>query len=157
MSIKLATNNDFESICILRDQIHNRHVSIEPNHFKVNTKTLTEEMYDDLLNKNAVYVITDNINDVLCGYFIIDISDLLNHPLFIDQKILFIFDICIDKKYRRMGYGTQIMNEIEKIAKEKKCTKIELNVWHKNIEAKEFYKKWGMREKSSILLKEINY
>lgn len=50
----------------------------------------------------------------------------------------------VDDKYRDQGYGSRLLVEVEKIAKEKKCTFIKLNTF--SFQAPGFYKKYGYRE-----------
>lgn len=50
----------------------------------------------------------------------------------------------IDESLRGMGYGTHLLRQIEKIAKEKKCTFIKLNTF--SFQAPDFYRKNGYTE-----------
>ncbi|WP_379134028.1 GNAT family N-acetyltransferase [Paenibacillus sp. sgz500958] len=47
----------------------------------------------------------------------------------------------IDQKYRGLGYGSNLLQEIEEIAKHKGCTFIKLNTF--SFQAPDFYKKQG--------------
>ncbi|WP_054026333.1 GNAT family N-acetyltransferase [Bacillus sp. FJAT-28004] len=50
----------------------------------------------------------------------------------------------VDHALRGTGLGSQLLSQIEKIAKEKKCTFIKLNTF--SFQAPEFYKKNGYKE-----------
>ncbi|PHA75620.1 GNAT family N-acetyltransferase, partial [Bacillus pseudomycoides] len=50
----------------------------------------------------------------------------------------------VDESVRHEGYGSQLLNEIEEIAKEKNCRLILLDSF--SFQAPEFYKKHGYRE-----------
>ncbi|MBE0343305.1 GNAT family N-acetyltransferase [Paenibacillus sp. 28ISP30-2] len=47
----------------------------------------------------------------------------------------------VDQSYRGKGYGSQLLGEIEQIAKDKKCTFIQLNTF--TFQAPDFYEKHG--------------
>ena len=45
------------------------------------------------------------------------------------------------EEYRKMGYGAQLLQELEKVAKEEKCSMIHLDTF--DFQAKGFYEKNG--------------
>jgi len=47
----------------------------------------------------------------------------------------------VHNDYRKQGYGKKLLEEAEKIAREKKCSFIKLNTF--SFQAPEFYKKYG--------------
>lgn len=49
----------------------------------------------------------------------------------------------VDDGYRKQGYGSKLLNEIERIAISKNCTFIKLNTF--SFQAPEFYKKHGYK------------
>ena len=66
---------------------------------------------------------------------------LLKHP---EKYNSFIYDIYFQKKYRGVGYGTFVLNLVEKIAKtEHLSDAIELHVFKHNPRAMKFYEKMG--------------
>jgi ribosomal protein S18 acetylase RimI-like enzyme len=53
--------------------------------------------------------------------------------------------LCVNKKYQRKGIGKNLINNVKQIAKEKKCTRIILDVSTNNTNAITFYKKLGFK------------
>ena len=53
--------------------------------------------------------------------------------------------ICVNNKHRRRGIGENLLNNAKIIAKEKKCTRIILDVSKENKNAISFYKKNGFK------------
>lgn len=45
------------------------------------------------------------------------------------------------EEYRKMGYGVQLLQELEKVAKEENCSLMHLDTF--DFQAKEFYEKNG--------------
>lgn len=71
----------------------------------------------------------------------------------------------VNENYRGQGYGSRLLIEVEKIAKDKGCTFIKLNTF--SFQAPDFYKKYGYKVIAAIdnapkghkhyyLIKELN-
>lgn len=56
-------------------------------------------------------------------------------------RVLAIDVLWVKEAYRKMGYGTQLLQELEKVAKEEKCSMIHLDTF--DFQAKGFYEKNG--------------
>jgi len=56
-------------------------------------------------------------------------------------NIIYIDVLWVDQKYRKCGFGTRLLNEIEKIALEENCFLIHLDTF--DFQAKDFYQKHG--------------
>ena len=56
-------------------------------------------------------------------------------------NVIYIDILWVDKKYRRQRLGTKLLNEVEKIALEEKCSLIHLDTF--DFQAKDFYIKQG--------------
>lgn len=74
--------------------------------------------------------VKDNQNNIIAGL----ISSICWNWLEIDI-------LWVDEEYRKQGFGTKLINEIERIAIGKNCTFIKLNTF--SFQAPEFYKKHG--------------
>jgi GNAT superfamily N-acetyltransferase len=56
-------------------------------------------------------------------------------------RVLAIDVLWVKEAYRKMGYGTRLLQELEKVAKEEKCSMIHLDTF--DFQAKRFYEKNG--------------
>ncbi len=56
-------------------------------------------------------------------------------------KSLYLDDLYIDKKYRRMGIGSALINKIMEVAKAENCKRVRWQVLDWNVDAIELYKK----------------
>ncbi len=61
------------------------------------------------------------------------------------RKILAIHEIGVTEDSRHLGIGTQLLDEMKRIGKEKKCEEILLSVWSFNEKAINFYIKNGLK------------
>ena len=97
--------------------------------------------------------LTSNHKIICCEYndiesnetIIIGMGTLLLEPKIIHNfgTVAHIEDIVVDKKYRNINIGKQIINYLIQLSKDKNAYKIILNCNEKNIE---FYKKCGFYE-----------
>lgn len=55
------------------------------------------------------------------------------------RKIMSIHEIGVDSSCRSTGFGTELLDEVKKIAKVKNCEEIILSVWSFNERAISFY------------------
>jgi ribosomal protein S18 acetylase RimI-like enzyme len=63
----------------------------------------------------------------------------------LDEKELYIGNICVDKKFRGKGVGKFLIENIFNYAKESKCKRIILDVSKENKIAQKLYKKMGFK------------
>lgn len=78
------------------------------------------------------------------------------YSTFLAKPTLYLEDIYITPKFRKLGVGTRLFNELLKIAKRNKCGRIEFIVlkWNKN--ALNFYKKFNAQELKEWAFLRIN-
>ena len=124
------------------------HYNRRPDLFKKRT-------LDEL--KEWLYSEIDNAGLKILGYFKDDelIGFLSYKTVQKVTKCLWIDEFEITENERRKGYGTKLMEEIYKIAKEEKVKRIELNVYDFNENAIKLYKKLGYVDQRHILEMQI--
>lgn len=67
----------------------------------------------------------------------------------------FIYDFEVYEAFRRRGYATQALDELEIIARSHGITMIELHVFGSNTAARELYKKVGFVESNVMMTKKV--
>ena len=67
----------------------------------------------------------------------------------------FIYDFEIDEAFRRQGYASQALAELENVAREKGIEKIGLHVFGHNAAARALYQKMGYTETNVNMAKKI--
>ena len=68
-----------------------------------------------------------------------------------DRTILWIDELVVDDKVRKIGIGKNLFSEVKRIAKEKNYDAVELNCWNFNERAIQFYEKCGMNIQRLIM------
>jgi GNAT superfamily N-acetyltransferase len=109
--------------------------SVRTNLIKFNAQFIAEDLqqnYEEinLHIKDENDEIAGGINSVFCWNWI-------------EVDILW-----VDDRFRGRGYGSRLLQEIERIAREKQCTFIKLNTF--SFQAPEFYRKHGFQEITRI-------
>lgn len=156
MKIKKAEIKDIEQMVSILEQISKLHYENRPSIFKEKSKAEIEKMAVDLINDidKKIIITTDNKSKIY-GLLVYKIKKVKEHINLKDSKILWVKELGVDEKYRKRGIGKKLLEEAEKIAKELKCKRIELNCWNFNKDAIKFYKSIGMNTQRKIMEKEI--
>jgi len=152
--IRYAIVKDFAQISDMLKDIHGMHAKAEPKYYKNVETVISEKEFKDEIDKKHIIVYENN--DKIFGYVMFADMTINNHPIIKDQKILMIDDICVLSSERGKGIGRKLFNYIEKYAKDRDYTNIDLNVWSFNINAFKFYKSMGMRETRIKMSKDIS-
>ena len=84
----------------------------------------------------------------LQSYFIYKIYKLTSPK--IKDDVLRIDSIAVDKSFRNLGIGTQLINKVFEFAKNKGIKKVILEVINTNPKAKDLYKRIGFKEKKIV-------
>ena len=146
MQIREARIEDKKELIELLMQAQELHCKNRPDIFKQITKKEVEsEVAEVLESQERKMIVAVNDKEKVCGLVIFRIKEVENHINLKNAKILYVGKIVVDKKCQRQGIGTLLMQEMNKIAKELKCNRMELSCWSFNKEAIEFYKAQGMK------------
>ena len=146
--IRKAKLDDFENIHKIFLQVHELHLKSREDIFKDNTDPMNyNDFKDGLLNTEKLYFVAELKSNIvgicLCSIKIVEDNKYLKY-----RKILYINDICVDKKFRNQGIGKKMYEKVFQKAKELKCNSVELMVWGFNKNAIRFYKSLGMKVKN---------
>lgn len=151
MKVRRATAKDIDRILELLVQVNAVHANLRPDLFLRNTKYNHEElekMMDD--ERYPIFVCVDE-SDTVMGYGFCVLEDYSDIDLRTNIKSIYIDDICVDEKYRRMHVGNTVYEHILSFAKENGFYNITLNVWEGNDAALSFYKSLGMGVQKTTL------
>lgn len=102
-------------------------------------KNFFEHVYSENLKSPTVfYWVIENSVEVL-GFVSMHIQDLLHH----ERRIAEVQELCVDEKYRKLGFGKILLAQAEEEAKKQNCELIELAANRKREEAHRFYEREG--------------
>ena len=145
VSVRFSNTEDHRELNQLKNQVHNYHASNRPDYYLQSSQSLTEKYYKELLGSGHHKIFVLEISDQIIAYAIVEILRHHDNPLISDHKRLFIEDICVDEKHRKMGIGTKLFKTVEAFCIENGISHIMLDVWNFNIDAINFYHQLGMK------------
>jgi len=103
-----------------------------------------------LSNDYQMYICATD-NEKLIGYC----SLTIKNNLWMLANLGNVDELVVDSEYRNRGIGKMLMHEIEKIAKNHGCKRLELDsAFHRAI-AHEFYERQGFEKRAYLFSKEI--
>lgn len=138
---------DLEQIEALFQQVQQLHVEMRPDIYKPVERMMTEETLQEVIENKTAIVAAAEDDVTVIGYadWMIREYKSLTH---VERRVLFVDTMVVDEKYRHMGIGGCMFDQIREYASEWELDGIELQVNAKNAAAKQMYEKYGFTEKS---------
>jgi len=148
MILRIANENDYDSVHELMYQIFEKHLLRRPDIYKEGNPFSVEQFKASLEDSNDIIILAENEQVVvgLCHMVKREIGEI---PMLRPGCIAFIEDFCVHKEYQRRGLGRVLYEEAVKRAEIWQADSLELNVWEVNGEARKFYDAVGFKPKST--------
>ena len=143
--VEVPKIEDFKRVNELAVQVHEMHVTWNPDIFKSVEEVINKEYFENLIKNEEIYIA--KVDKEIVGYIIFNIKEKEN-PSMRYRKQLNIDAICVDERYRGKGIGTKILESIKEIAKTRGCTDLYLTVNQENENAIKVYEKFGFKVKN---------
>ena len=153
--VKNATKNDFNIVNRFANNLHQMHVNFDKEFYREDADVLTKEEYESMLDSGKHFFPLIYVKEIPVGMAHFVIETLLDESVY-PLKRLHVFDLIVDKKYRKNGFGKRMFNYFESIIKDKKIDIMTLNVASQNKDAIEFYKSQGMQNQLITMIKKYN-
>ena len=144
-NVRRAEARDIPAIMNLLLQVNMVHHNGRPDLFKGPTTKYTEGELLGIIadDETPVFVCADETGRVL-GHGFCVMQRQANTRLMVENKTLYIDDICVDEAARGQHVGEAIYRHIVEYARAQGCHNITLNVWTLNPGAMKFYEKMGL-------------
>lgn len=140
MILEPAHASDWEAINALAMQVHTLHVGWRPDIYAMPQMLFTQERAEADIQSNALYVVRRN--GTVIAYARLGVRET-EYPGLVKRKILLLEELCVSEDIRKRGIGTEMMSDIQMLAKELGCTDLELSVYPENEAALALYRKCG--------------
>ena len=144
MNIRFAENKDIPAMIGLLRQVGQVHHQIRPDIFRSNAQKYDENALAELLRDPQRPIFIAEEGKVL-GYCFCVLEETANHPVLMDEKTLYIDDLCVDENCRGKHVGQILYDHACRFAREQGCQTVTLNVWCGNDSAMAFYEKMGLK------------
>ncbi len=148
--VRNAEIKDIPRIIALLHQVNMVHHVIRPDLFKPHTTKYNEHELEVLLadDTKPIFVFDDGQVE---GYAFCQITEVHDHLLLEDTKMLYIDDICVDEQARGKHVGKTLYEHVLAYARSIGCHNITLNVWTGNDPALSFYRNMGMKVQKTTM------
>lgn len=134
--INRLNKDDIDSLYVLLTDIFNSNVQ----------KNL---LYKLMENKDVIDIVCKH-NDKVIGHSMVE----MRYDLFTGEKYFFLNYFCVDKDYRCRGIGSELLNELEKLALQNNIDYMRFTSGNKRLDAHRFYKKRGYNVRdTSVFIK----
>ena len=142
--IRMATEKDIPKIGDLLSQVCLVHHNGRPDIFKIGRKYSDEELKELLKEESRPILVAVNEKDEVLGYCFLILQQHVDNAVLTDIKTLYIDDLCVDEAQRGKHIGKELYEAAVKLAKERGCYNLTLNVWSCNPSAIKFYEAQGL-------------
>ena len=126
-------------------QVGEVHHKIRPDLFRSGAQKYNEADLEQLLKDSTRPIFAAVEEGKLLGYCFCIIEEVKDNPVLMDDKTLYIDDLCVDETIRGKRVGRSLYEHTKAYAKEIGCRSITLNVWCGNDSAMRFYETRGMK------------
>lgn len=148
--IRRASNKDIPRIIALLHQVNMVHHVIRPDLFKPHTTKYNEQELEAMFKDDSKPVFVYDDGEVQ-GYAFCQVTEVKDNLLLVDNKSMYIDDICVDEKARGKHVGKALYEYVRDYARSIGCHNITLNVWEGNDSAISFYKNMGMQVQKTTM------
>ncbi len=152
MNIRKAKIEDYDKIIEFYKELYDAEKIFDKNlssTYNVSEKQ-KEEIQKRIKSRKEIFLVAeedDKIIGLIDGYII----DNSNHI----EKVGYLDHLCVNKKYRKLGIGENLIKEFSNKMKNKNVTYLKLNAFEKNLPAIALYEKLGFEEYSIYYMKKI--
>lgn len=141
--MEVIATRDYGILAKLNEGVQNLHAELFPNFFKVHDLVEMTEFFKNVVNKPDHHFFVVKDDEELVGYAWIEIKKIPEGPIKKAFSLGYVHQISINEGKRNKGYGSFLIHKIASFAREHNLSRIELDYWTDNINAKEFYEKLG--------------
>ena len=148
MEIRFASTREIPSMIDLLLQVGEVHHKIRPDLFRAGAQKYDEAALTELLKDPNRPIFAAVEGDKLLGYCFCIVEITKDHPVLMNQKSLYIDDLCVDENTRGKHVGSALYDYAAHYAREISCDTVTLNVWCGNDSAMAFYESRGLKPRN---------
>ncbi len=142
--IREATVDDIPSLAALYKELMVYHHKLNPEKFEIPNDNASEDKIKEKMDLGDLFIIICHETDGIIDGFAIFLTLAEKNSTEENPKgSVILHDLVVSENSRHKGIGTELINEVIKIAKENHCSSIILDVNTLNMDAQNFYEKKG--------------
>ena len=154
ITIKETTDADF--LAELNREVQEHHHRMYPEIFRPYVKEEIAKAIKKMLGGREAKAFVAYEGDEPAGYAIIFISRFNQNAFQHARSAMQVDQFAVLEKFRRKGVGKELMEFLVELAKKEKLSRIDLNHWERNDDARAFFGKSGFVYYNSRMYREIS-
>ena len=154
ITIRETTDADF--LGNLNKEVQEFHHRMYPEIFRPYDKEGITKAIKKMLSGREAKAFVAYVNDEPAGYAIIFISRFNQNAFQHARSAMQVDNFAVLEKFKRQGVGRKLMEFLTDLAKKEKLSRIDLNHWEKNDEARTFFGSSGFKYYNARMYLEIN-
>lgn len=153
LTIRQTSDADF--LATLNKEVQEHHHTMYPEIFRPYVKEEIAKAIKKMLGGREAQAYVAYEGEEPAGYALIFISRFNQNAFQHARSAMQVDQFAVLSKFRRKGVGKQLMEFLEEIARKEKLSRIDLNHWEKNEEARGFFGKEGFKYYNSRMYKAV--
>ncbi len=145
MTVRDAKSDDLDALIALNREVQDIHVSLFPDVFHHTDEAALREWFGQRIQDRSTAVLVASYNQRVVGYLIIRFSSREAHVFCRARNYAYVDQVCVAAEHRKRGVGRALIDEAKGRARAEGMTKLELDVWSRNAEAKTAFEIFGFR------------
>ncbi len=138
--LELARPGDREAVNRINQQVHAIHVAWRPDIYEMADDLYPEPFFLEDIQERRIYVA--KISGVVVGYVTVQLRDFKG-PGIVSRKVLMLEEFAVEETCRNQGIDSEMMRDVEALARAFGCTDIQLSVQPQNDAAIALYRRFG--------------
>ncbi|TCS38759.1 GNAT family N-acetyltransferase [Reinekea marinisedimentorum] len=143
MKIRAANTADLNQLVALNREVHDVHVEIEPSLFCSASEEVFKSFWFSKLKDNDSVVLVAQWRGTVVGYLLLRKRFRQKNDLMQERKCAFIEQVCVLENHRGQGVFQQLLVRAKELAVQSGFSRLELDVWSNNSDAKNAFLKSG--------------
>lgn len=153
--ITIKETTDAAFLADLNKEVQELHHKMYPEIFRPFVKEEIEKAIRKMLGGREAKAFVAYEGDEPAGYAIIFISRFNQNAFQVARSAMQVDQFAVMEKFRKTGAGKKLMEFLVDLAKKEKLSRIDLNHWEKNEEAREFFGKEGFKYYNSRMYLDV--
>jgi len=154
MKIRVFKKDDCEKLAALNREVQDIHIESFPDIFKEPDSGEVVRFFDKISTDPDSHIFVAADGNDLFGYIWAQILNQKENVFKKSRKALYIHQICAKKERRGGGLGKKLIARISGLAEHHGISRIELDVWSKNTNARNSFKAAGFSTVREIMVLE---
>lgn len=145
MKIRKAIAADIPAIVALNDEVHDIHVRLFPDFFQPTDPAALAEWFGEWLDNQEKMVLVAEDDGGLVAYLTLRKDERPAHLFVLSRRCAYIDQVCVTERRRGQGIFQALLDEARDVAQGWGMSRLELDVWAENTEAKNTFIRCGFR------------